>query len=81
MANDDDQRVTNNNNNNEMINWRKKDERKARSRVRVEGATGTGCGQCTQGSVVSFLISFFLIFCLAKPDPAPLRVSTHTQSV
>ena len=51
-----------------------------RGAVRVEGATGTGCGQCIQGSVVSFLISFFLIFCLAKPDPAPLRVSTHTHT-
>lgn len=35
-----------------------------RGAVRVEGATGTGCGQCTQGSVVSFLISFFSDFLL-----------------
>ena len=56
MADEDDQRV---NNNNEMIKIGEKKMSERRGAVRVEGATGTGCGQCTQGSVVSFLISFF----------------------
>lgn len=58
MANDDDQRV--NNNNNEMINWRKKDERKARSR---------SCWRCDRHwlwpvytGIGRFLLDFFFFW-------------------
>lgn len=80
MANDDDQRVTNNNNNNEMINWRKKRWAKGEEPFVLKVRPALVVASVHRDRSFPSWFLFFLIFCLAKPDPAPLRVSTHTHT-